>query len=282
MQSLDEIIRRLAPLHKPLGPPEPGDWLAVHDEPGQTFSEYLAQDPVLATPDRRTIVIQPIGHFSGAKNNIPLATAEFLERYFQLPTRIEPAFAVDDSWPASSKRIHPTWGDRQLNAGFILEDVLKPKLPEDAAAYLGLTSWDLWPRPGWNFVFGMASIKARVGVWSIYRNGDPSGGPDAFRRALRRTLRTATHETGHMFSLLHCTAFQCNMCGSNSQKESDRLPLYLCPQCLAKLKWATGADLEKRFSALRDFSVKHGMQPEADFFERSAELTKASRPMTSR
>ena len=38
---------------------------------------------------------------------------------------------------------------------------------------LAITAFDLWPGPGWNFVFGQASLTERVGVWSMARNGDP-------------------------------------------------------------------------------------------------------------
>lgn len=31
------------------------------------------------------------------------------------------------------------------------------------------------------------------------------------------------------------------MAGVNSLAESDRHPLWLCPECLAKLSWATGS-----------------------------------------
>jgi archaemetzincin len=127
------------------------------------------------------------------------------------------------------------------------------------------------PGPGWNFVFGLASVKHRVGVWSIYRNGNPEESPDAFRTALRRTIKTATHETGHMFSIGYCIAYNCNMCGSNHREESDRHPLYLCPECHAKVHWATGADMKQRFRALRDFMKKHGFDKDAAFYERSLE-----------
>ena len=58
---------------------------------------------------------------------------------------------------------------------------------------------------------------------------------DAAGKAMgaRFALITATHETGHMFSMLHCTAYECCMCGSNHREESDRRPVYLCPECTA-------------------------------------------------
>jgi archaemetzincin len=46
-------------------------------------------------------------------------------------------------------------------------------------------------------------------VWSLARNGDPTESPEAFRIALLRAMKIAVHETGHMFSLEHCTAYRC-------------------------------------------------------------------------
>ena len=146
----------------------------------------------------------------------------------------------------------------QILTTSVFDDVLRPRLPKDACVELSLTTSDLWPGEGWNFVFGQASLSDRVGVWSIYRNGDPHEGEKAFRLCLRRTLKTASHETGHMFSMMHCTRFACNMCGSNSLEEADRQPLSLCPVCLAKLCYATGADPVKRFQKLIVFFKGRG------------------------
>jgi predicted Zn-dependent protease len=87
--------------------------------------------------------------------------------------------------------------------------------------YRPLTASDLWPGKGWDFVFGQANLRKRVGVWSIYRNGDPAAGEAAYRLCLRRTLATATHETGHILTMKHCTAYACLMNGSNHQAERD-------------------------------------------------------------
>ena len=84
---------------------------------------------------------------------------------------------------------------------YILHDVLPPRLSQDAAVLIALTAADLWPGEGWNYVFGQASLSDRVGVWSLHRFGDAEESDDAFRQCLRRTLKTASHETGHMFSM---------------------------------------------------------------------------------
>ena len=57
-----------------------------------------------------------------------------------------------------------------------------------------------------------------------------------------RTAMTATHETGHMFGIRHCIAYQCGMNGSNHSDERDRQPLEFCPECQAKLWWTCGLD----------------------------------------
>jgi hypothetical protein len=66
-------------------------------------------------------------------------------------------------------------------------------------------------------VFGQASLADRVGVWSIYRNGEIDGDETERRKFLRRTLKTALHETGHMLGIPHCIAFECGMNGSNKR-----------------------------------------------------------------
>jgi hypothetical protein len=52
---------RIAPLHNPLGKPMPGDWLAQHAEPGQTFEQYRLDD--LNRPECRptNLYVQPLG-----------------------------------------------------------------------------------------------------------------------------------------------------------------------------------------------------------------------------
>ena len=69
--------------------------------------------------------------------------------------------------------------------------------------------------------------------------------------------------------MLHCTAYECNMCGSNSLTESDRRPSALCPECLAKVCWATVSDPVERYRKLKAFCEKHGLKDEAAFYGRS-------------
>ncbi len=74
-----------------------------------------------------------------------------------------------------------------------------------------------------------------------------------------------------MFSMPHCIAYECNQCGSNSRAESDRRPLALCPECMAKVCWGSGKAPRKRYLALADFCKRQGLTQEQEFFIRSAE-----------
>jgi archaemetzincin len=267
---------KLLPLHTKLGPPQPHDWLAEQKEPGQTYAQYLQGHPIRVDKKRRVIYVQPLGEFDAAQRKVLDRTAEFLGIYFQLPVKVRDALSLDVI-PATARREHPTWHNKQILSTYVIENLLPPRLPADACVYLALTTSDLWPGRGWNFVFGQASLSERVGVWSIARNGDPHGGDAEFRLCLLRTLKTASHETGHMFSMQHCTLYECNMCGSNHREEADRRPLWLCPHCLAKLCHATGADPVKRFQDLAAFSKRAGLKPEEEFYEKSLAALKGTK-----
>jgi archaemetzincin len=177
--------------------------------------------------------------------------------------------------PESARRKHPTVGNDQILTTYVLNKVLKPALPRDAAASIALTATDLWPGEGWNFVFGQASLSDRVGVWSINRSGNPDDSDEAFRLCLLRAMKVATHETAHMFTIQHCTKYECNMCGSNSQRETDRRLVEVCPECVAKICWATGCDPAARFRKLAEFCREQKLETEQKFYEKSLEAVTA-------
>ena len=245
-------------------PAKPGDWLNLHKEEGQTFKQYLACKPTLPRGQRTVLYIQPVGEFAVDERRIVELTWEFMGLFYNLPVRTLPDLSIHGI-PVKARRVHPTTRDSQVLTSYVLKDLLKPRLPSDAAAMLALTTSDLWPGEGWNFVFGQASLSERVGVWSIRRYGDPSKGPAAFRLCLRRAIATAAHETGHMFSIRHCIRYGCTMNGSESLEESDRQPLELCPECLAKVCWATRTPPLDRFHKLAEFCEKTGLLQEGDF-----------------
>jgi archaemetzincin len=274
--SLPQQLDLLRPLHQPFEPGGPNDWVADHPEPGQTYEQWRGSDPVTPNGTRRFIYIQPIGDFTPEQRRIVELTAECMALYFHRPVKFLDDLPADRI-PANARRRHPSWGMKQILTGYVLYEVLKPNLPKDAAALIGFTATDLWPGRGWNFVFGQATLKERVGVWSIARNGDPAESDESFRVCLLRTVKTATHETGHMFSMEHCIAYQCNLCGCNNRAESDRRPLPCCPECAAKICDATGADAIERYDKLAAFTKTHGLDGAHRLYARYAQTLREAR-----
>jgi len=275
-EKLQPQFERLRPLHVAKRPPEPGDWLAEHPEKGQSFSEYAREHP---QPFRgKHVELLLLGDFSAPQREAVQLTADYIERYFGMPVRLLPPVPLDRVPPQARRN---RFGHEQILTGFVLQELLHPS--PDALAAIALTAADLYPDPSWNFVFGQASLRDRVGVWSIFRNGEPGGRRLAGGRAepegrsigdalfLRRTVQTAVHELSHMLGIEHCIAWECLMNGSNHQAEKDARPLWLCPHCLAKLHHALGKfDLRARFTRLADFCRAHGLAAEAAFFAAEA------------
>lgn len=260
-----DLERKLRPLAKPLPAPRPGDWLAEHDEPGQTFAEYLDALPVRKSDKLHTIYLCLVGDFNDTQQRVLDLTRDYLSVFFDCPVKVRRQIALA-SIPARASRTHPSWGDPQVLTSSILQEILEPERPADALVYLALTASDLWPGRGWNFVFGEANLRERTGVWSIYRNGDPS---KDFKLCLRRTLSTASHETGHILGIAHCTAYLCLMNGSNHQEEKDRRPLRLCPVCLRKLCWNLQVEPRPYLKKLEDFCRKARLDAESGWYEKA-------------
>ena len=145
--------------------------------------------------------------------------------------------------------------------------LLRRKLPPDAYCLLGITMHDLYPEESWNFVFGQASLRNRVGVYSFARY-DPGFYGEKRKDSdetliLKRSSGVLVHETGHMFGIHHCIYFQCVMNGSNHLEESDSRDLHLCPVCLRKLGWSTQFDVLKRYRDLQNVYEKLGLTKDA-------------------
>jgi archaemetzincin len=261
-QSLRAATERLKPLYSPA---PKTDWIERHpEERGQTFEEYLASRPNRPTAQRNTIFIQPLGEFTAAQDKAVAATAAYLRVFYGLPVKRLPSESLDGA-PAYARRVHPRWGDKQILCAYVLDRMLKRR-PENAVAVLALTTSDLWPGEEWNFVYGQASLVDRVGVWSLYRYGDPE---QEYPLYLRRTLKVAVHETGHMLGIVHCTAYRCGMNGSNNRADLDSTPLAFCPQCAAKVWWSARLQPAAWHRGLVKFADEHQLREEAAFWRQA-------------
>ena len=254
----------------PLPKPGPDDWLAQHEEEGQTFAQYLASEPNIPREGQNTIYVLPIGDLSGGPSLRELE--DYAERFFQLPVEVLPAVTVAET--GARTRMN---GRVQQVLAPAITDWLRTKLPADAYCLIGLTMTDLYPEDAWNFVFGQASLSERVGVFSFARNDDAFYGspPSDPKLVFERAMKVMTHEIGHMFGIQHCVHWSCDMNGSNNQDESDSQPAEPCPVCLRKLHHAVGFDPAKRFRDLAEFYDAKGFTEEAAFVRKRLDYTES-------
>lgn len=265
VSGLPESMRRLLePIHFiPMQAPGPEDWLANHPEAGQTFAEFVRSRPNRPDVRRRTLYLQPLDAFPPAGPPLP-KLRDFAEIFFHLPVRVLPV--LEHTAGRISSRISSATGKPQLLTRDVL-DLLARRLPGDAFCLLGITMQDLYPDPSWNFVFGEASLRERVGVYSFARY-DPlfyGDNTDRGRLMLWRSCKVLAHEAGHMFGIAHCIYFRCLMNGSNHIAESDARPLHLCPVDLHKLYESIGFDSVARYADLLDFCRAAGFNDEAQW-----------------
>src|SRR5207247_2951017 len=78
---------KIRPLQTRLGKPQPGDWLAKHEEPGQTFDEYVKSNPNRPGKTRTTLYIQPLGDCDPTQQRLIEQTADLLGRFYGAPVK---------------------------------------------------------------------------------------------------------------------------------------------------------------------------------------------------
>jgi archaemetzincin len=252
----------------PLPTPGPGDWLDVHHEPGQSFENHVRSRPTRPDNARAALVLQPLGDLAAADGPSPGTLRRFTETFFGLDTRVNPP-AIEPISADITSRADPHFGRRQLLTGDLL-DLLRRKLPEDAFCMLGITMEDLYPADSWNYVFGQASLRDRVAVYSFARYRPEFWGESSEDSSLllRRSCKVLAHETAHAFGIRHCTAYNCLMNGSNHLEESDSRPLHLCPVDLRKLQWSIGFDVADRYRRLSELYRELGLDDAAAWTKR--------------
>ena len=256
-------------------PPGPGDWLAQHEEAGQTYRQFVSSGPNFPDAYRRKLYILPLGEFDEKAPSLEVLAEVMSAYYTPLQVAFLPPIPAGQVPAATRERGAPN--RRQWKSTDLLQ-WLPRKLPRDAYAMIAVTMTDLYPDENWNFVFGQASIRRRVGIFSFARYHPSWHGEEADEKSerlvLQRAAKVLTHEMGHMFGILHCVHYECNMNGANHLRECDNTPMHLCPVCLRKLQRAIGFDPTARYQRLGKLYREHGFGEEADWVAKRREWIK--------
>ncbi|MEJ6830652.1 MAG: archaemetzincin [Akkermansiaceae bacterium] len=255
----------------PIPEPGSGDWLASQNEPGQTYAQFVKTRPLKpGAQGRKFIYLQPLGDFPKEAPQMTVLQ-EYLAAYFYpMEVKLAKALPIDES--KIGARIASFSGEKQWNATDLLNG-LQRRVPRDAYVVMAVTMTDLYPSEEWNFVFGLARIQKRVGVFSFARY-DVKDEP---KLALERAFKVISHETGHAFGIKHCIHFHCLMNGSNGLGETDRAPLHLCPACLRKIHWGLNFDPSERYRKIEQVLEAQKMDQQAEWFSARARKTESKR-----
>lgn len=130
---------------------------------------------------------------------------------------------------------------------------MTPKVPAHAYCMICILNEDIYNKESWNYVFGLASTKNWIGVFSFARYSPSFWGKEESDEEESKmstselmvywSSKTMCHEIGHMFGILHCTYYNCLMNGSMNAAEGKIKPFYFCIICLKKLQYMIGFDL---------------------------------------
>lgn len=237
--------------------PKPGEWRYNRKEDFQKFEDFQKIKKIIPSENQKKIYLLPIGKFSELEWKEIEKTRDYLEIYFQLNTQIIPEFS-DNVVPETERRSFEG-RQEQLNAGYILENILVKNKPKDASVLMGFTAKDIFPKKDWNYVFGLASYEAGVGITSIYRFHDGNLTQENFTKSLERTIKISSHEIGHMFGISHCLQANCVMNGTNSLEETDSHFARACSLCQKKLNASLDLTKTKRLLELQIFFEKNNL-----------------------
>src|SRR5947208_13389022 len=111
--------------------------------------------------------LPPIGDFAAGDSPPVDQLRQFAAAYFAMPVEVlKPLDPGALKEAKVTRRVNSNTHKEQLLTTDLL-DLLRGRLPSDGFALLGVTMDDLYPDPKWNYVFGQASLRDRVGVYSF-------------------------------------------------------------------------------------------------------------------
>ena len=123
----------------------------------------------------------------------------------------------------------------QYHSSKILENLSKFKQGQMALAIIGQ---DLYV-PELNFVFGEADPASQICIISLIRlHQSYYGLAEDKELFLKRSLKEAVHEIGHLLGLGHCHNPKCVMHFSNNLRDTDIKDYRFCDTCQRHVKMA--------------------------------------------
>jgi archaemetzincin len=176
-------------------------------------------------PDRRTLLIQPLG--KEIPNDEMTLVKQALAGFYNLQIRVLPPVDLpEQAFYQPRKRYR---AERILT--FLLE-----KLTADGDRILGLTGVDISTEKGnikdWGIV-GLANLGGKECVISTYRCRQSSVERTSAPIIL---AKVAVHEVGHTLGLGHCSTRGCLMEDAGGMLRACNREFDICPRCRSKLK----------------------------------------------
>lgn len=260
--------------------PGPGDWLAEQYEAGQTFDQYKIYANRIEGK-RNKLYIQPLG--TGLSSDLLQTLASLCLVFFpglQFPVRLPRRLSSLEATPRETPKGPQYKGNSLLSQ-------LRSLTSLNRYGVIGVTMADLYDNEEGNFVYGLANVINKTGVFSFARYHPQFYGIDASEEQARevvllRAAKVMLHEIGHMLGMLHCIYYECLMNGSNNIEETDATPLHLCPVCLRKLHFCLDFSPIDWYSNLSQFYQSLGgpFLAEAEWHQSRANTVVASLPKT--
>ncbi|MGB2997162.1 MAG: hypothetical protein WBC59_00800, partial [Phycisphaerae bacterium] len=226
----------------------------------QPLAEYIADRPPRQTRARHTLYILPVGPTNEVFWQHLRSIRVFLETYLTLPVELLPAVELGNA----PSRLRPNSKEevRQYETGFLLDNVVVPRRPDDAFSVLGLTLEDLYAENDkrWTGLLGTWWSNPPAAIYTMWPFPDRVRSSDnRYTACLARSLCIAARGAVRTLGITPCRRY---CCVSNQVAPGERT-IHLCPECLKKLRWNVGFDLVDRYEALRRLYVRLGMKDEA-------------------
>lgn len=122
-----------------------------------------------------------------------------------------------------------------LRHQFLAPQILKFISKNFKGRILGITDEDMYAED-LNYVFGQAELRGNAAVISLARLKEEfHHKPKSDSLLLKRAVKEAVHEVGHLLGLKHCENTGCVMNFSNNVIEVDRKGKELCDMCKLQL-----------------------------------------------